>query len=204
MAVKNARTSLDRISKSLARTQDAREFLLKNTREVIVLCSKSIIAVHGGDMEGARSNLQAAGRLLVKYRKKSEAELRRYLVTPEQEFVEAAALIAIVEKRQIPSKVSLKVSDESYVLGLLDCIGELKRLVLDKIRNDSLGEALRVFRIMEELFALLYPFASLDKVVKETRRKLDVDRMLVEDTRAVITEEIRRKDLIEAIRRLER
>ncbi len=203
MAVKNAETSLDRISKSLTRTQDAREFLLKNTREVVISCSKSIIAVHGGDMRGAKSSLQNAGRLLGEYRKKSRGSLARYLITPEQEFVEAAALIAIAQKKQIPSKDVLRVSDESYVLGLLDCIGELKRFVLDRIRGDDLREALRVFQVMEDLFALLYPFASLDKVVKEARKKLDVNRMLVEDARSVITQEIRRKDLIDTIRRLE-
>jgi len=203
MSVKNAKSSLAKISESLAKTQDAREFLLRNSRGVVISCSRSIIAVHGGDMGCARSNLKDAGRLLKEYRKKSKGDLRRYLTVPEQEFTEAAALIAVAEKKQIPSKEALKVSDEAYVLGLLDCIGELKRYVLDRIRNDDLKEASSVFQTMEDLFSLLYPFASLDKVVKETRRKLDVSRMLVEDARAVITQEIRRGDLIEAIKRLE-
>ena len=71
---------------------------------------------------------------LKKYKKKGSLELRRYLITPEQEFVEAACLIAIVEKREIPLDKKLGVMPESYVLGLLDCIGELKRMVFDKIR----------------------------------------------------------------------
>ena len=204
MTTKNAKTSLDKISKSLIKTQDAREFLIKNTREIVIACSKSIIAVHGQDMKNAKLNLQIANKLLVEYRKKSKNELKRYLITPEQEFVEAASLIAIAEKKEIPSINTLKVSPESYVLGLLDCIGELKRFILDKIRKDNLKEAQNIFEIMEELFSLLYPFASLDKVVKETRRKLDVNRMLVEDTRAIITEEIRRKALIEAIKKIEK
>ena len=53
--------------------------------------------------------------------------------------------------------------------------------------------------VMENLYLLLYPFASYDKIVKETRRKLDVNRMLVEETRSVLTEEIRRQELIKAI-----
>ena len=47
---------------------------------------------------------------------------------------------------------------------------------------------------------LLYPFASYDKIVKETRRKLDVNRILVEETRSVLTEDIRRQELIKAIK----
>lgn len=203
MTVKGAKRSLDKISKSLEKTQYAREFLIKNSRGVVISCSRSIIAVHGGDIKGAKSNLQNAGRLLKEYRKKSDGELKKYLIVPEQEFVEATALIAIAEKSQIPSKDALKVSDEAYVLGLLDCIGELKRFVLDRIRSDGLDEALRVFHVMEELFSLLYPFASLDRIIKEARRKIDVDRMIVEDTRAIVTQEIRRKDLIDTIKRLD-
>ena len=52
---------------------------------------------------------------------------------------------------------------------------------------------------MENLYLMLYPFATYDKIVKETWRKLDVNRSLVEDTRTILTEEIRRQKLIETI-----
>jgi translin len=38
-----------------------------------------------------------------------------------------------------------------------------------------------------------------DKIVKEARRKLDVNRSLVEESRAIITEEIRRNHFVKAI-----
>ena len=52
---------------------------------------------------------------------------------------------------------------------------------------------------MENLYQALYPFAMYDKIVKEARRKLDVNRVLVEETRAVITEEIRRNHFVKAL-----
>ena len=204
MALKSVRPSLDRIARSLSGTQDSREFLLKNTREVIILCSRSIIAVHRGDMAAANSNLKKAGALLKKFGKKAKGDLKRYMVTPEQEFVEAACLIAIVEKKEIPSDRVLGVMPESYVLGLLDCVGELKRRVFDKIRTGEIKEATRVFEIMEGLYLQLYTFSMYDKVVKEARRKIDVDRILVDDVRSAITEEKRRTDLIRALEKLEK
>ena len=107
--------------------------------------------------------------------------------------------MAVAENKEIPSLKSLKVSEVSYVLGLLDCIGELKRLVLDNIRKGQLKKADRIFDVMENLYQTLYPFAMYDKIVKETRRKLDVNRILVEETRAVITEEIRRNHFVKAL-----
>ena len=202
MTLKSVKNSLDKISKSLSGIQDNREFLLKNSREVIILCSKSIISLHKGDLKTCKHNLRNADLLLKKYRKKAKLDLQRYLVTPEQEFVEASCLLAVVEKNEIPSHTKLKVSEESYVLGLLDCIGEMKRMIFDKIRIGDISSALRIFEIMENLYLQLYPFSMYDKVVKEARRKIDVDRVLVDDARGAITEEKRRSELIEILNKL--
>ena len=70
---------------------------------------------------------------------------------------------------------------------------------MDNIRNGELKKADRIFSVMENLYQTLYPFAMYDKIVKETRRKLDVNRILVEETRAVITEEIRRNHFVKAL-----
>ncbi len=204
MSLRNVKSSLDSISKSLSVSQDSREYLIKNTREVIILCSQAIINIHKGDRKAAKSKIKKAQTLLKSYRRKADVVFQRYLLTPEQELVEANALLAIVEKRAIPNHKTMSVSDESYVLGLLDCIGELKRQVFDKIRVGDSKEATRIFEIMENLYLYLYPFAIYDKIVKEARRKLDVNRVLVEDVRAALTEEIRREDLINAIKKIKK
>ena len=204
MTLKNVKSSLDTISKSLADVQDNREFLLKNTREIIILCSRSIISIHKGDLKTAKKNLTEVDLLLKKYRKKATSNLRRYLVTSEQEYVEAASLLAVVEGKEIPSDKKLKVMEESYVLGLLDCVGELKRMVFDKIRIGDTNNALRIFEIMENLYLHLYTFSMYDKVVKEARRKIDVNRILVDDVRGAITEEKRRSELIKALNKLKK
>lgn len=204
MSLKNLKPTLNRIGKSLSEVHDAREFLLKNTREVIILCSRAIVSVHKGDIKSAKNNLKHADTLLKKYQKKAKGDLRRYIITPEQEFVEAASLVAIFEKKEIPSDKKLDVLPESYILGLLDCIGEMKRMVFDKIRIGDVDEAIRIFDIMENLYLHLYPFSMYDKVVKEARRKIDVNRILVEDARGAITEEKRRSELINALNKLQK
>jgi len=199
MTLKNVKSSLQGISKSLQTSNASREFLIKNTRDVVILCSHSIIAAHKGDLRLAREKIKKAEAVLKVNQKKAKNNFKKYLITPEQEFVEAHSFLAIVENKEIPSLKSLKVSEESYILGLLDCIGELKRFVLDNIRNDQLKKADRIFNVMENLYQALYPFAMYDKIVKETRRKLDVNRILVEETRSVITEEIRRNHFVKAL-----
>ena len=199
MSLKNVKSSLSKISKSLKNMQDSREYLIKNTREVILLCSQSIISIHRLDLETGRKKVEHAKKLLDEIRKKSKSDLYRYIITAEQELVEAFAFISVVEKSDMPSAESLGVRGESYILGLLDCIGELKRLVYDSIRVGKVNDAKKFFEIMENLYLFLYPFAIYDKIINETRRKLDVNRILIEDARAAVTEEIRRSVLIDAI-----
>ena len=201
MSIKNVKKSLNEISKSLAVTQDSREFLIRNSRQVIITCSQSIISVHKGDLKTAKKKVLEAKKLFGGLKKKASGDLKRYLTTPEQELVEAFSLIAIFEKKEIPSVKTIGVSNEAYILGLLDCIGELKRLIYDKIRIGDSKDAARIFDIMQNLYQYLYPFATYDKIVKEARRKLDVNRILVEDARSALTEEIRRADLINAIKK---
>jgi translin len=211
MSLQNIKSSLNKIAKSLDIAQNSREYLIKNTRDIVISCSQSIIAAHKGDLTEAKKKLKKAERLLSTNRKKANSDLKRYLLTPEQELVEASSFIAILENKPIPSIGTLKVSNESYILGLLDLIGELKRHVFDNIRIGKSKEASKIFELMENLYLYmenlylyLYPFAMYDKLVKEARKKLDVNRRLIEDARSAVTEEVRRANLIDSINKFKR
>jgi len=204
MSLKNVKLSLSKISKSLEDVQNSREYIIKRTREVIILCSQAIISIHKSDIMDGKEKAAKAKKLLDDIRKRSNVQLYRYIMTSEQELVETFAFLAIVQKSEIPSAESLGVKGESYILGLLDCIGELKRLVYDSIRAGKVKDANKFFEIMENLYLFLYPFAIYDKVINETRRKLDVNRILIEDARAAVTEEIRRSALIDSINKFKK
>ncbi|MGI0090976.1 MAG: hypothetical protein ACREBS_04645, partial [Nitrososphaerales archaeon] len=51
-------------------------------------------------------------------------------------------------------------------------------------------------------YLLISPFAVYDNIAPGIRRKLDVARILIEDTRATVTEEARRREFITAINML--
>jgi len=72
MTLKNVKSSLPRISKSLQASNASREFLIKNTRDVVILCSHSIIAAHKGDLRLAREKIKKAGSSFKSEPKKSE------------------------------------------------------------------------------------------------------------------------------------
>jgi translin len=203
MLMNNLQESLLTINNELKGIEERREKLLKGTRDIISLCSKSIVDQHYGKRNEAREKLTKVSTMLAEFRDYAEDDLKRYMLVPEQEFVEASVLMSIIDNSEIPGVLELKVSGPSYTLGLLDSIGETKRMIYDRIRQGRSDDARELFKIMEHLYSLIYPFAIYDNLVGGLRRKLDVAKMLIEDVRALITEESRRGNLIRAIERLE-
>lgn len=191
--------SLEDIDKSLKDVQDRREKLIKGTRDVVMLCSKSIVAMHHGQLEDAKDKMDQAKAMLEEFRKYAGQDLYRYIGVAEQELVEAYALKSVMDNKPMPSMRELEVTDESYLTGLLDCVGEIKRLVYDRMRSGNEEDAEKLFATMEEIYNAIYPFAVYDNIVSGLRKKLDVARRLIEDIRATVTEESRRKALIEAV-----
>ena len=195
MEIRTVEQSLSKVEKNLASIVERREKLIKQSRDVISSSSRTIVNIHNGRFKEAMDELAMAKKLLSSLRKEGTDSLARYLIPPETELVEASIVSAIVAKRKLPSLTSLGVSSEAYVLGLLDSIGEMKRLVLDSIIKGDLKGAATMFETMEQLYSLLSHFAIYDNIVGGTRRKLDVARMLIEDVRGIMAEESRRERL---------
>jgi translin len=164
-----------------------------------MLCSKSIIALHQNRIEEASSNMDSARTLLEELRISAKDDLYKYVAVAEQELVEAYSLKAIMNGSAIPTMEDLQVSGQSYLTGLLDCVGEVKRLVYDRMRSGKEKDVEALFALMQEIYGSVYPFAVYDNVVSGLRKKLDVARMLIEDVRAFVTEEKRRKAMINAL-----
>jgi translin len=191
--------SLEEINKSLKDVQERREKLIKGTRDAVMLCSKSIVALHHGQIDYAKNKMEEAKAMLEEFREYAKEDLYRYISVAEQELVEAYALWAVMQNTSIPTMQDLDVTGPSYLTGLLDCVGEIKRLVYDRMRSGTEKDAEKLFATMEVIYNAIYPFAVYDNIVSGLRKKLDVARMLIEDIRAVVTEESRRKALIDAI-----
>lgn len=196
--------SLKSMESTFSGQLERRDRVLKESRDVISACSRAIINVHTGKMKEAEKEHLAARSLLASLRKSSGSSASRYLVAPEAEYVEASAVIALARGKEIPSMESLGASPDAYLLGLLDAVGELKRLVLDSILQRRVARAKKYFGVMEELYSLCSPLAVFDHVVNGARRKIDVARMLVEDTRGLLAEEMGREAVSTSMARLEK
>ncbi|MEM4271963.1 MAG: hypothetical protein QXH30_00015 [Candidatus Bilamarchaeaceae archaeon] len=166
------------IEKILLEREKELDAYIRDERGVVRLCAKAIKEVHKG-------NLAEAKELAARAKSGMEAlpKIGNRKRAVEQEYAEAAALIAVAEEGGIPSSGEMGVEPEAYLLGLLDCIGEMKRLVVERLRRGEREAAERYFQRMEEIYDAVGHLHFSGALVPDLRHKQDVCRALLEDAR---------------------
>ena len=61
-----------------------------------------------------------------------------------QEFTEAVTFYSLIKNNELPHFSEIGVTPYEYLLGLSDLIGELKRMILNKIRNDDIDHCRKI------------------------------------------------------------
>ncbi|MEW6242341.1 MAG: haloacid dehalogenase [Chloroflexota bacterium] len=201
---------LEQISEQIRQTFDernaARDQALARARQLTRACALSIRAVHRGDTDEMAARLAEARTLADALR----ADLKDY---PDlyfagytqdalKEFVEANTVCALIQNQPLPTPEELDVSGATYLNGLAEVVGELRRRILDILRGGYSPEAERLLGIMDEIYAVLVTMDYPDAITNGLRRQTDVARSIIEKTRGDITFSLRGEHLEQAIARL--
>ncbi len=177
---------LETIRKKLDEIDNAREELLRLSRELRRKSTLAISNVHIGNVEEAKNLLEKAKEILQKIDAYKQSEIY-YPITRDsmQEFVEAVVFLKTVnEKRlKIPS-FDVDIHPSSILTGMADVVGELRRYILDLLRKSEIEEAERLVKIMEGIYFSLVSFNYPDKIVPGLRGKIDMMRLSLERTKS--------------------
>src|SRR5512140_3121430 len=183
-----------------------RDEALKQARQLTRACSLAIRAVHRDDKEAMETNLAEAQNLADTLRD----ELKQY---PDlfyagytqdslKEFVEANVTCALIQNQPLQTPEELGVEDATYLNGLAEVVGELRRRTLDILRSGYSQEAERLLGHMDEIYSVLVTMDYPDAITNGLRRQTDLARGIIEKTRGDVTFSLRGQDLTEAIRKL--
>jgi len=110
----------------------------------------------------------------------------------------------LIEENRFIDPEEIGVPTVSYVLGLGDVVGELRRRTLDSIRKGKVETAEKCLETMEYIYSELTAMDDAYLLVSGLRRKCDVARHVIEITRGDVTIEARRSALERSIQRLEK
>lgn len=183
-----------------------RDQALTQARQLTRACSLAIRAVHRDDKEAMDASLTEAQKLADQLRD----DLREYpglfyagyTQDSLKEFVEANVTCALIQNQPLQTPEDLRVEEATYLNGLAEVVGELRRRTLDILRSGYSQEAERLLGHMDEIYAVLVTMDYPDAITNGLRRQTDLARGIIEKTRGDVTFSLRGQNLAEAIRNL--
>lgn len=197
----------ERIHHSMDLATQMRDSALARARLLTRHCANAIRAIHRDEVELAEENLaqaralaQALDQELANYR---DLYFAGYTQDALKEFAEASITCAVIQHKLLPTPEDLGVEHATYLQGLAEAAGELRRRCMDILRNGHSQEAERLLGVMDDIYAVLVTMDYPDAITGGLRRLTDVVRGVTERTRGDMTISLRQQQLENALQELQ-
>ncbi len=210
MSVKSPQSIIEAIwsnvqeaDKVLRKRDEVREHIIKISRDIIRESGYVITSLHSGEISDATQHLGKMNELFKEFssilRNFPELRFTGLVFNAEAEYVEARVLYDIAVHNRVPSIAELGIDPVSYLQGLLDVVGELKRLTLESVSKNDFNTATNYFKIAEGIYEAIRPLDYPEALLPGVRRKTDIARAVVETLRSLLTDLRFRKELLDAL-----
>lgn len=184
-------TLLGPLMADLDAANTAREVALPACRRTIRAASSSIRAVHRLDFGAAAAHADDAGRALREAQQALAAfpalAHAGFLADAEREYAEARLTDALVRGRKLPAPDDLGVSGVAWMKGLAEAASELRRHLLDRLREGHLARGEELLAAMDDVYSALVAVDFPDALTGGLRRTLDALRAVLERSRGDVT-----------------
>ncbi len=202
--------NLEKIADQIRREFDAqtaaRDKALGQARALTRACALSIRAVHREEADVMQEHLDAAHILATALRSDlaqyPDLYYTGYCQDALKEYAEANITCALIRHQSLPKPEELGVPPSTYLNGLAEAIGELRRRCLDILRHGYSDEVEQLLNHMDDIFSILVTMDYPDAITHGLRRQTDVARSIIERTRGDITFSLRGEHLERSISRL--
>ena len=199
-------TIVDNIRQDFDARTAARDKALAQARQLTRSCSLAIRAVHRDDHDEMDANLTEAHKLAktltVDLQDHPDIFHAGYTQDALKEYAEAKITCALIQNQPLQTPEDLGVVNSTYLKGLSEVVGELRRRILDILRHGYSEEAERLLGYMDEIYSVLVTIDYPDAITYGLRRQTDIARSIIEKTRGDITFSLRGEHLERAIERL--
>lgn len=178
------------IDQDLSAADVIREEVLQQTRKIIRTASETIKSVHREEWEHAEGRIGEMKTMLETVREQIQKHgllvRRNYIESAEQEYAEAAILHSLLREGILPSPQDLDLPSLSWLLGLADVAGELRRHCLDAIRKGNIAVAQENLDLIEEIYVHLFSLDYPKGLTGGLREKTDAVRKMLQATRGEV------------------
>ncbi len=170
---------VEKISGYLTDKQNSFDKVMQGSREIIRDAGQTITLMHNDEKKSALEKLADMDEK-VKRLQKIDAQYRYQTLQAYQEFAEAFIFLKIKTEKKIPTMSSVGVEHDAYLMGLMDVVGELKREILESLREDRIKEAEWYFDTMKDIYDSTRRLRFAEAVINGFRKKQDVARIQIE------------------------
>jgi translin len=195
------------IRQSFTAIDAVREKVLPLCRDVIRHSSEAIRTIHRQEFETATGLLDKARSLLGEVTQSvdgiTELSHTGFVRDAQKEFAEGSIVLALLTGKQLPDPGELDVGSAAYLNGLGEAVGELRRYVLDSMRQGDLSQCEELLSTMDDIYSVLVTVDFPDAITGGLRRTTDMVRGVLERTRSDLTLAIRQKELEERLKKFE-
>ena len=195
----------ERIHASFEAHTAARDKILSQARTLTRHCANAIRAIHRDETSLAKENLVQAEILVNRFQQVKieypDLYYAGYTQDALKEYAEASIVCALLMNLDLPSPEDLRVEFATYLQGLAEAVGELRRRCLDILRQGYSQEAERLLTAMDEIYNFLVTMDYPDAITNGLRRQTDLVRGIIERTRADLTLSQREQHLQEALQK---
>jgi len=185
----------------------AREKALPLCRDAIRQCSLAIRAVHRQEFDQAEELLQLARKLLNRAEQAvsayGEFSNSGFIRDAQKEFAEGSIILALVTGERLPEPDGLGVDVSAYLNGMGEAVGEMRRYLLDSMRQGDLSRCEEMLLAMDDIYSVLVTMDFPDAITGGLRRTTDMVRGVLERTRSDLTLVMRQKDLENKLEKFE-
>ncbi len=179
------------LREELAGAHQAREVSLRACRDTIRQCSLAIRAVHRllpdqfrEHAAAAEASLRIAQQALEPFPRLAAAG---FLHDAEKEYAEARLTAALVAGSPLPDHRALGVAIPAWLNGLAEAASELRRHLLDRIRDGDLARGSALLDAMGDCYDVLVTVDFPDAITGGLRRATDALRAVLERSRSDVT-----------------
>ncbi|MEN3315454.1 MAG: translin [Acidimicrobiaceae bacterium] len=169
----------------------ARETALAACRRTIRACGNAIRATHRRETDLAAALGDEAATALGEAHRALEPYPALAAAGPlhdaEKEYAEARLTAALVDDGALVSHLDLGVSAAAWLNGLAEAASELRRHLLDRLRDGDLPRGETLLGVMGDVYDTLVTIDFPDAVTGGLRRTTDALRAVLERTRGDLT-----------------
>lgn len=181
----------------------ARDEALAVCRLLTRHCAHAIRAIHRGEIPLVNEHLTEAGQMAKQLKQSLQVYPDLYFSGYTQdalkEFAEATVTCALIQNQPLPTPEQIGVEGATYLNGLAEVTGELRRKCMDILRQGYSAEAERLLSCMDDIYSELVTIDYPDAITNGLRRQTDLVRGIVERTRGDLTISDREQHLERAL-----